>query len=123
MAAMMEAYLSGVCVQGGRSATCDPTPPPHFFVVAPQNETHLSLLNKASKGRGAWVAQSVKRQTSAQVMISRPTLAQVMLLQFMGSSPASGSLLTPGSLEPGLDSVPPSLSALPRSHSVSVKNK
>ena len=36
------------------------------------------------KGGGAWVAQSVKRRTSAQVMI----------LQSMGSSPASGSVLT-----------------------------
>ena len=34
--------------------------------------------------RGAWVAQSVKRLTSAQVMIS----------QFMSLSPASGSVLT-----------------------------
>ena len=34
--------------------------------------------------RGAWVAQSVKRLTLAQVMIS----------QFVGWSPASGSVLT-----------------------------
>ena len=38
--------------------------------------------------RGSWVVQSVKRPTSAQVMIS----------QFMGSSP--GSVLTAQSLEP-----------------------
>ena len=37
---------------------------------------------------GAWVAQSVKRPTSAQVTISR----------FVSSSPASGSALTAGSL-------------------------
>ena len=37
---------------------------------------------------GAWVAQSVKR----------PTLAQVMILQFMGLRPASGSVLTAWSL-------------------------
>ena len=44
---------------------------------------------------GAWVAQSVKR----------PTSAQVMMLWFVGSSPASGSVLTAQSLEPVSDSV------------------
>ena len=34
--------------------------------------------------QGAWVAQSVERPTSAQVMVS----------QFVGSSPMSGSVLT-----------------------------
>ena len=53
--------------------------------------------------RGAWVAQSVGRPTSAQVMISR----------FVGSSPASGFVLTAQSLEPVSDSVSPSLSAPP----------
>ena len=48
---------------------------------------------------GAWVAQSVKRPTSAQVMISRS----------VSSSPASGSVLTAQSLEPVSDSVSPSL--------------
>ena len=43
---------------------------------------------------GAWVAHSVKRQTLAQVMISRS----------VGSSPASGSVLTAQSLEPVSDS-------------------
>ena len=52
---------------------------------------------------GAWVAQSVKRPTSAQVTISR----------FVGSSPASGSGLTARSLEPDSDSVPLSLSDPP----------
>ena len=52
---------------------------------------------------GAWVAQSVKRPTSAQVMISRS----------MSLSPASGSVLTAQSLEPASDSVSPSLSASP----------
>ena len=47
--------------------------------------------------RGAWVAQLVKLPTSAQVMIS----------QFVGSSPASGSVLTAWSLEPASDSVSP----------------
>ena len=50
------------------------------------------------------MAQSVKRPTSAQVMIS----------WFVGSSPASGSLLTAQSLEPASnDSVSPFLSAAP----------
>ena len=53
---------------------------------------------------GAWVAQSVKCWTSAQVMIS----------QFTGSSPVLGFVLTAQSLESALDSVSPSLSALPR---------
>ena len=53
--------------------------------------------------RGAWVAQSVKRPTSAQVMIS----------QFVSSSPALGSGLTAQSPEPALDSVSPPLSAPP----------
>ena len=52
---------------------------------------------------GACVAQSVKRPTSAQVMIS----------QFVSLSPALGSVLTAQSLEPALDSVSPSLSAPP----------
>ena len=49
------------------------------------------------------MAQSVKCTTSAQVTISR----------FVGSSPASGSVLTAQSLEPASDSVSPSLSAPP----------
>ena len=53
--------------------------------------------------RGAWVAQSVERPTSAQVTIS----------QAVSSSPASGSVLTAQSLEPASDSVSPSLSDLP----------
>ena len=53
--------------------------------------------------QGAWVAQSVKHLT----------LAQVMIWQFVGSSPASGSVLTAQSLEPASDSVTPSLSAPP----------
>ena len=48
---------------------------------------------------GAWVAQSVKRPTSAQVTISRS----------VSSSPAPASVLTAQSLEPVWDSVSPSL--------------
>ena len=52
---------------------------------------------------GAWVAQSVKRLTSARVMISRS----------MSSSRTLGSVLTAQSLEPVSNSVSPSLSAPP----------
>ena len=52
---------------------------------------------------GAWVAQLVKRPTSAQVTISWS----------VGSSPTSGSGLMAQSLEPVSDSVSPSLSAPP----------
>ena len=68
------------------------------------------------KYRGTWVAQSGKRPTSAHVMI----------LQFLGSSPVLGSVLTAQSLEPSSDSVSPSLSApllLAVCLSLSLKNK
>ena len=55
------------------------------------------------RSRRAWVAQPVKRPTSAQVVISWS----------VGSSPASGSILTAQSLEPASDSVSPSLSDPP----------
>ena len=48
--------------------------------------------------RGAWVAQSVKRPY------------QVMILRLVDSSPASGSVMTAQSLEPGSDSVSVSVS-------------
>ena len=76
----------------------------------------LRLTNKNSHEiRGTWVAQSVKRPTSAQVMIS-PSVS---------SSPTSGSLLIAQSLEPASDSVSPSLSAPPPTCalSLSLKNK
>ena len=70
--------------------------------------------------RGAWVAQWAKC----------PTLAQVMILWFVGSSPVSSSVLRAQSLEPALDSVSPSLSSppplalsLPLSLSVSLSQK
>ena len=43
-------------------------------------------------------------------LVKRPTSAQVMISQFKGLSPVSGSVLTAQSLEPALDSVSPSLS-------------
>ena len=55
------------------------------------------------KRQGTWVAQ----------LVARLTLAQVMISQSVGSSSASGSVLTARSLEPALDSVSPSLSASP----------
>ena len=62
---------------------------------------------------GAWVAQSVRHLTSAQVMVS----------WFVDLSPTSDSVLTAQSLEPALDSV--SLPSLPLPYlcSVSIKNK
>ena len=60
-----------------------------------------SLTLKVMKDWGAWVAQSVKPLTFAQVMIS----------WFVGLSPESGSVLTAQSLQPASDSVSPSLSA------------
>ena len=53
--------------------------------------------------RGTWVAKSVKCLTLAQVVIS----------QFMGSSPVMGSVLTAQSLERASDSVSPSPTAPP----------
>ena len=74
----------------------------------------LSMMMEEPQ-RGSWEAQSIKRLSSAQVMISR----------FMGSSPTSGSVLRARSLEPASDSVSPSFSALPclRSVSLSLKNE
>ena len=54
-------------------------------------------------GWGAWVAQSVKHLT----------LAQVMILCLEGSNPVSGSVLTTQNLEHNLDSLSPSLFAPP----------
>ena len=75
--------------------------------------THSSKHVIQSKNMwGAWVAQSVKRLTSAQIMIS----------QLMSSSPTLGSVRTAQSLEPVSDSVSLSL-PLSCSRSVSLKNK
>ena len=83
-----------------------------IWVVVARTSTYLNIeqhtpdwyilciyvyLHQRKKWGGAWVAQSVKRLTSAQVMVSR----------FMGSSPTSGSVLTARSLEPASDSVSP----------------
>ena len=60
-----------------------------------------NILFRMRISRGAWVVWSVKRPTSAQVMISPP----------MSSSHTSGPRLTARSLEPASDSTSPSLSA------------
>ena len=60
------------------------------------------------------MAQSVKCLTSSQVMIS----------QFMGLSPVSGSVLTAQSLEPASDPVSPSPCPSPtHAPTLSLKNK
>ena len=60
----------------------------------------------------AWVAQLVKH----------PTLAQVMISQFVSSSPALGSVLTAQSLKPASDSVSP-LCPPPLARVRALKNK
>ena len=45
--------------------------------------------------------------------VKRPTLAQVMISQFVGLSSASGCVLTAQSLEPAWDSLSPSLTRIP----------
>ena len=76
-----------------------------IFLLADKNAEWVQADTQGllKHDRGAWVAQLVKRPTSAQVMIS----------QLVSSSPASGSVLIAQSLEPALDSVSPSLSAPP----------
>ena len=70
--------------------------------TAVETETRgTTVWSERPLSRGAWVAQSVERPTSAQVMNSRS----------VGSSPASGSVLRAQSLGPAYDSVSPSLSA------------
>ena len=44
-------------------------------------------------------------------LVEHPTSGRVVISQFVGSSPMSGSVLTAQSPEPDSDSVPPSLSA------------
>ena len=74
-----------------------------------QTSSSSQMLRFTAKSWGAYMAQSVKQPTSAQVMIS----------WFVSSSPSLGSLLAAHSLEPDSDSVSPSLSLpLPCSHSV-----
>ena len=62
-----------------------------------------TLTSRILPARGTWGVQSVGRLTRAQVI----------KLQLVSSSPASGSVLTAQSLEPTSDCVSPSLSAPP----------
>ena len=81
-------------------------PWPFYLVTSPHPEALQEPTQShhvRTKDTGRPVAQSVKRQTLAQVMISR----------FMSLSTSAGSVLTGRSLEPALDSVSPSLSAPP----------
>ena len=74
--------------------------------IRPSCESIMPLplaFSKAFIWGVARVAQSIKRQTSARVTIS----------QIVGSSPASGSVLSDQSLEPASESMSPSLSAPP----------
>ena len=66
-----------------------------------ERDTEKKKETDCTYSRGTWVAQSVKHMTLARVMIS----------QFVGSSPTSGSVLIAQSLEPASDSMSPSLSA------------
>ena len=86
---------------------------PRITTGAKREAWDRSLL-KPPEGWGAWVAQSVRRPTSTQVMIS----------WFVGSSPTLGSELTAQNLEPASDSVSPSLCPFP-AHALSLflKNK
>ena len=72
---------------------------------SPEARCHKTAKQKFHEkySQGTWVAQSVKRQTSAQVMIS----------PLVSLSPASGSVRTAQGLEPASDSVFPSLSVPP----------
>ena len=58
-------------------------------------------------------AYNKNTSTGAPGSVQGPTLAQVMISQFVSSSPASGFVLTAQNLEPASDSVSPSLSAPP----------
>ena len=77
--------------------------PQHYFIGGKLVKLKYTPVMQKMQYGGTWVAQSVKHQTLAQVMISR----------FLGSSPTSGSVLTAQSPEPPSDSVSPSLSAHP----------
>ena len=81
--------------------------PAHCFT--PPKAKEGSEDKRSPLTRGAWVARWVKRRTLAQVTIS----------QFVGSSPALGSVRTARSLEPASDSMSPSLCPSP-AHAMSL---
>ena len=87
-----------------------PSPPTSWHAPPVEISCWTPPLKKVPFSWGAWVAQWVKHPTSAQVMISR----------LVGSSPASGSVLTARRLEPAPDSVSPSVSAPLPAHTLSL---
>ena len=98
--AAFPSFPPSAIAQGGyRHGTHHQTPRHKVEFPGPCSVLHL----ENNSYRGPWVAQLVKRPTSAQVMIS----------QFVSSSPASGSVLTAQSLETASDSVSPHLSIPP----------
>ena len=76
--------------------------------------------------RRIWKQENKSKSLRAPGWLSRlsghPTSVQVMILQFVSSSPTSSSVLTAWSLEPASDSVSPSLSA-PSPLMLSLKNE
>ena len=88
-----------------------------YWTTVRTNNRLTKKFKKKTWGRGAWVAQLVKR----------PSLAQVMISRFVGLNPSSGSVLTAQSLEPALDlwlSLFLSLSLCPSlAHTVSLSQK
>ena len=72
----------------------------------------LNWFLKIFWNRGTWVVH----------LVGQLTLAQVMILQLMSSSPLSGSVLTVQSLEPAPDSVSHSLSLPSPTHTLSLSN-
>ena len=75
-----------------------------FFYTLDVPPVTQHILKIFTMCQGVWVTQSVERQISS---------TQIMMSQFMSSSPMLGSALTAQSLEPASDSVSPSLSAPP----------
>ena len=89
---------------------------PQLEQLGDENFSTRMTLSVTNTSWGAWVAQLVKR----------PTLAQVMISQFVSSNPTSGSVLTAQGLEPASDSLCLSLSLCPSlTHALSLclKNK
>ena len=96
-------WLSMAWDSGQAHPACLTPPPKAAFELWDYCWTARAPVRNGLHTGGTRAAQSVERQTSAQVMIS----------QFVSSSPASGSVLTAQSLGPASDSVYPSLSVPP----------
>ena len=83
-------------------------------------ETHALLTEPARLPQGTDSQNGVHKghQGGSVGVVQRPISTQVMISQFVGSSPASSSVLTARSREPASDSVSPSLSPLLHPHSI-----